>query len=201
MSVREILTVGHPLLRERSREVTADELASPAVQTLIDDLIDTMHQANGAGIAAPQIGELLRIATIEVNHNPRYPYKPPIPLTVVVNPVIDIVERWADESPDDVALVSLDGEGGVVAEQTAADLARDARRAARALLALGIKKGDPVFIMLPRVPAWYAAMLGVIRIGAIAMPGTNQLTSKDIAYRIRSADASVQPVARPLLMA
>ncbi len=117
----------------------------------------------------------------------RATYRPEVPDTY--NPVVDIVERWAQESPDDVALVSLDGEGAVVAEQTAADLARDARRAARALLALGIKKGDPVFIMLPRVPAWYAAMLGVIRIGAIAMPGTNQLTSKDIAYRIASADA------------
>jgi peptide deformylase len=77
------------LLRERSREVTREQLASPEVQQLIDDLIDTMHAANGAGIAAPQIGELLRIATIEVNDNPRYPYKPRIPLTVVVNPVIE----------------------------------------------------------------------------------------------------------------
>jgi acyl-coenzyme A synthetase/AMP-(fatty) acid ligase len=114
-------------------------------------------------------------------------YRPKVPETY--NPVIDIVERWALESPDDVALVSLDGEGEVVAEQTAADLALESRRAARALLDLGVSKGDRVFIMLPRVPAWYAAMLGVIRIGAIAMPGTNQLTSKDIAYRIRSADA------------
>ena len=92
MAVREILHVGHPLLRERSREVTRDELASPAVQQLIDDLIDTMHHANGAGIAAPQIGELLRIVTIEVNQNPRYPYKPRIPLTVVVNPVVEFLD-------------------------------------------------------------------------------------------------------------
>jgi acetyl-CoA synthetase len=117
----------------------------------------------------------------------RATYRPEVPDTY--NPVIDIVERWAAESPDDVALVSLDGAGEVVAEQTAADLARESRRAARALIDLGLKAGDPVFIMLPRVPAWYAAMLGVIRIGAIAMPGTNQLTPKDIAYRIRSADA------------
>lgn len=89
MTVREILHVGNPLLREVSREVTPDELASPEVQQLIDDLIDTMRHANGAGIAAPQIGELVRIATIEVNENPRYPYKPRIPLTVVVNPVVE----------------------------------------------------------------------------------------------------------------
>jgi peptide deformylase len=92
VTVREILHVGNPLLRERSREVTPEELASSAVQTLIDDLIDTMHAANGAGIAAPQVGELLRIATIEVTKNPRYPYKPPIPLTVVVNPVVEFLD-------------------------------------------------------------------------------------------------------------
>src|ERR1700750_2087019 len=92
----------------------------------------------------------------------RASYGPEVPETY--NPVIDIVERWAAESPDDLALVSLAGDGSVVAEQTAADLALESRRAARALLDLGVRKGDPVFIMLPRVPAWYAAMLGVIRI-------------------------------------
>ncbi len=93
MTVREILHVGNPLLRQPSREVTPDELAAPETQQLIDDLIDTMHDANGAGIAAPQVGELVRIATIEVTHNPRYPYKPPIPLTVVVNPVVAALDE------------------------------------------------------------------------------------------------------------
>jgi peptide deformylase len=92
VTVREILHVGNPLLRERSREVTREELATPAMQQLVDDLIDTMHAANGAGIAAPQVGELVRIATIEVTSNPRYPYKPPIPLTVVVNPVVEFLD-------------------------------------------------------------------------------------------------------------
>jgi len=89
VTVREILHVGNPRLRDRSRELTLDELRAPETQQLIDDLVDTMHAANGAGIAAPQVGELVRIATIEVTHNPRYPYKPPIPLTVVVNPTIE----------------------------------------------------------------------------------------------------------------
>ena len=105
------------------------------------------------------------------------------------NAVIDIVERWAAEAPDDLALLSLEGDGSTMAEHTASDLASDARRAARALLELGIRKGDPVFIMLPRMPAWYSAVLGAIRIGAIPMPGTNQLTARDISYRLRSADA------------
>ena len=92
MAVRDIVTVGHPVLRERAREVTLDELATPEVQQLIDDLIDTMHAANGAGIAANQVGVPLRITTIEVNQNPRYPYKPRIPLTVVVNPEIEFLD-------------------------------------------------------------------------------------------------------------
>jgi acyl-coenzyme A synthetase/AMP-(fatty) acid ligase len=107
------------------------------------------------------------------------------------NPAIDIVERWASEAPDDLALVSLGPTGETVAEHTTSALAADSRRAARALLELGVEPGDPVFIMLPRVPAWYAAMLGAMRIGAVAMPGPNQLTSRDISYRIRSADAVI----------
>jgi peptide deformylase len=89
VTVREILHVGNPLLRKVSQEVTRQELASLEMQQLIDDLIDTQRAANGAGIAAPQVGALVRIATVEVIENPRYPYKPRIPLTVVVNPVVE----------------------------------------------------------------------------------------------------------------
>jgi peptide deformylase len=92
MTVRPIVTVGHPVLRERARDLTLDELASAEVQAFIDDLVDTMRHANGAGLAANQVGEPIRIAAIEVNDNPRYPYKPRIPLTIVVNPVIEPVD-------------------------------------------------------------------------------------------------------------
>lgn len=105
------------------------------------------------------------------------------------NPVIDIVEAWAADAPDDLALLSLGPDGETIAEQSVTELARESRRAARALLDLGVSKGDAVFIMLPRGPEWYAAMLGVMRIGAVAMPGTNQLTARDIAYRVRVASA------------
>ena len=98
MSRREIVEVGHPVLRERAREVSAEELRSEEVQRLIDDMVETMRAADGAGLAATQVAETLRIAVVEVRPgNPRYPYKPPVPLTVVVNPVIepldDEVER------------------------------------------------------------------------------------------------------------
>ena len=92
MTVRPIVSLGDPVLRQAARDVTAEELASAEVQTLIDDLIDTMRAAHGAGLAAPQIGDDRRIAVIEVDHNPRYPYKPPIPLTVVVNAVLTPVD-------------------------------------------------------------------------------------------------------------
>ena len=92
MSVLEIATVGDPVLRERAREVTAEELRSPEVQRLIDDMIETKRAAAGAGIAANQVGETLRIAVVEVEAgNPRYPYKPAVPLTVLVNPVLEPV--------------------------------------------------------------------------------------------------------------
>ena len=88
MAIRKIAQIGHPVLRQRAREVTREELASPAMQQLIDDLIETMHDADGAGLAAIQIYEPIRIVAIEVRNNPRYPYKPPIPLTILVNPVL-----------------------------------------------------------------------------------------------------------------
>jgi acetyl-CoA synthetase len=114
-----------------------------------------------------------------------------VPVPDRFNPVVDIVERWADEAPGDLALVSLGPAGDSVAEHTTAMLAERARRVARALSAQGVRAGDRVFIMLPREPAWYEAMLGAIRIGAVVMPGTNQLTSRDIAYRITAAGATV----------
>ncbi|HTP20732.1 MAG TPA: AMP-binding protein [Solirubrobacteraceae bacterium] len=106
------------------------------------------------------------------------------------NAVLDIVDAWASEDPDALAVLSVDAVGEVVAEQSAADLARASREAARVLLDLGVGKGDHVFVMLPRVPEWYAALLGAIRIGAIPMPGPNLLTAKDIAYRFAQTGAT-----------
>jgi len=88
MTVLPIATVGNPGLRIRAAEVTRGELASADVQTFIDDLIETMRHANGAGLAATQVLRHQRICAVEVANNPRYPYKPPIPLTILVNPVL-----------------------------------------------------------------------------------------------------------------
>jgi peptide deformylase len=89
VTICTVATAGHPILREWAQPVDPDELDDPGMQAFIDDLIDTMRYYQGAGLAAPQIMESLRIAAIEVNANPRYPYKPDIPLAVLVNPEIE----------------------------------------------------------------------------------------------------------------
>lgn len=98
MAIREILQIGHPVLAARADEVDIDKIGSEEVQGCIDDMIDTMRDANGAGIAANQIGVSKRIFTIEIGSNPRYPYKPPVPLTVVINPQIRFLSDLTFES-------------------------------------------------------------------------------------------------------
>ena len=89
MTVRLVATVGHPVLREWAMPVDPAALDTPETQALIDDLIETMRYYQGAGLAAPQIMVPMRMASIEVHANPRYPYKPDIPLTVLINPEIE----------------------------------------------------------------------------------------------------------------
>lgn len=98
MAIRKIAQLGEPVLRRVAAEVRLEELATPLVQRLIDDLIETMRDADGAGLAAPQVYESVRIAVIEVKDNPRYPGVGPIPLTVLVNPVLKRAPLGGDDS-------------------------------------------------------------------------------------------------------
>jgi peptide deformylase len=110
MPLRKIATIGHPILRQPARPVTLDELHTPAFQRLIDDLIETMRDANGAGLAAPQIHEPVSLCAIEVNKNPRYPYKPTIPLTILVNPeVLPTTEETFDNYEGCLSVPNLRG--------------------------------------------------------------------------------------------
>ena len=89
MALLKIAQIGEPVLRVPAQELARDEIKSPNIQTLIDDMIETMRDANGAGIAANQVYRPVRICVIETRgNNPRYPYKPAIPLTVMINPRI-----------------------------------------------------------------------------------------------------------------
>jgi peptide deformylase len=107
--VRPILAIGHPTLRVRADEIDDVAIQSAEVQNLVDDLIDTMRDANGAGIAANQIGETRRVTIIEVKDNPRYPYKPEIPLTIAINPAIEFLDDEMVENNEGCLSVPLRG--------------------------------------------------------------------------------------------
>ncbi|HTA89427.1 MAG TPA: peptide deformylase [Polyangiaceae bacterium] len=88
MAIRKIAQLGEPVLRRKADPIEPRELGSERIQTLIDDMIETMHDADGAGLAAPQVYESLQLCVIEVDKNPRYPQFEAIPLTVLINPVV-----------------------------------------------------------------------------------------------------------------
>jgi peptide deformylase len=94
MSILKVSRLGHPVLRMESQQISREILATPAIQKLIDDMVETMVEYYGVGLAAPQVHESLAIAVIE-SHGPRGD----IPLTVLVNPDVtvldeELIEDW-----------------------------------------------------------------------------------------------------------
>lgn len=97
MTVREILKMGDPRLLRQADPV--ERFGTPELQALIEDMFDTMHAANGAGLAAPQIGVNLQVVIFGFERNNRYPDAPAVPETVLINPILkplsnDIEEGW-----------------------------------------------------------------------------------------------------------
>jgi peptide deformylase len=88
MAILKVARLGHPVLRQQARPVPVGDIRSADVQRLIDDMVETMREYDGAGLAANQVHALWQVAVIEVQKNPRYPEAPEIPLTVVINPVV-----------------------------------------------------------------------------------------------------------------
>ena len=86
MPVREILKMGDPRLLRVAKPV--EQFDTPAMRELVADMFETMKHANGAGLAAPQIGVDLQLVIYGYDDNPRYPDAPPVPRTVLINPVI-----------------------------------------------------------------------------------------------------------------
>lgn len=102
----------------------------------------------------------------------------------------DVMERWARERPQSLALWCVDPEAPAgPAEQTFTfrELAGQLRRAASFFHTLGLRRGDRVLVVLPRVSQWWIAMLGLIKLGVVPIPGTPLLTAPDIRYRMRAA--------------
>jgi peptide deformylase len=99
MSLLKVARMGHPVLRSRAREIDRAELKYPSMQKLIDDMIDTMHEYHGVGLAAPQVHEGLRIFVAAIAPQNEEPLAPGDEPMVFVNPVItlvgnDVVEDW-----------------------------------------------------------------------------------------------------------
>ncbi len=97
MAILKVARLGHPVLRQRALPVEPERIRTPEMQRFIDDMIETMREYDGAGLAANQVHTLAQVAVIEVLANPRYPEAPEIPLTVVINPVVTpLVEEQED---------------------------------------------------------------------------------------------------------
>lgn len=97
MSILKVARLGHPILRQVTVNLSKPELSSAAVQQLIDDMVETMKEYDGVGLAADQVHVSKQIAVYEVADNPRYPGKPHIPLTVLINPRITPVSEEMEE--------------------------------------------------------------------------------------------------------
>jgi peptide deformylase len=97
MAILKVARLGHPILRKPAEPVPPEGIAAPAVQQLIDDMIETMVEYDGAGLAAPQVHVPRQIVVFEVEGNPRYPEAESIPLTVLINPKITPTTSQVEE--------------------------------------------------------------------------------------------------------
>lgn len=110
MAIRKIAQLGEPVLRAPARRLAPEEIDTPALRALIADMVETMRDADGAGLAAPQVYEPLQLCVIELANNPRYPSLEPIPLTTLINPVLTpLVSSPGGELPDGEAMFVYEG--------------------------------------------------------------------------------------------
>lgn len=98
MAILKVARLGHPVIRTPAQAVPKETIASPAMQRVIDDMIETMREYEGVGLAAPQVHLSKQIVAIEVQANRRYPGEGPIPLTVLINPrILNASKRQLDD--------------------------------------------------------------------------------------------------------
>src|SRR4029453_10793112 len=98
MAILKVARLGNPVLRKIAAPLTPREIQSPSFQKFIDDMVETMKEYDGVGLAADQVHESKQLAGLEGAENPRYPDKPNVPLTVRINPKIS---RLTDEMEED----------------------------------------------------------------------------------------------------
>jgi peptide deformylase len=95
--ILKVARLGHPVIRARAQQVDPAKIAAPEFQRLLDDMVETMREYSGVGLAAPQVHLGLQLAVLEVENHPRYPEMPSVPLTYLINPTVTIL----DSSPLD----------------------------------------------------------------------------------------------------
>ena len=88
MAILKVARLGHPVIRTAAEAVPKETIASPEMQRFLDDMVETMREYDGVGLAAPQVHVSKQVAVIEVQKNRRYPGEGPVPLTVLINPKI-----------------------------------------------------------------------------------------------------------------
>jgi peptide deformylase len=94
MAIRKIARLGHPVLRQKARDVTREEISSPEMRRLLKDMIETMHEYGGVGLAAPQVHEPVRLAIIEYDaDNGRYETANGQPLLVIFNARVKVLDQ------------------------------------------------------------------------------------------------------------
>jgi peptide deformylase len=93
MAILKVARLGHPVLRRVADPIPVEVIARPQFQQFIDDMIETMHEYDGVGLAAPQVHVSQQVAVLEVEKHPRYPDMPPVPLTVLINPRVTIISQ------------------------------------------------------------------------------------------------------------
>ena len=104
---------------------------------------------------------------------------------------LDVVDGWARREPDKLALLAVDEDGDSPRRFTFSEISAASNRFANVLKKLGLGKGDRVVMMLPRIPEWYVATVGMIKLGVIPIPTTVQSTAKDIEYRVNQSGAAM----------
>ena len=114
MPVRDVLRMGHPVLRERAKPVEGFD--TPELHALVEDMKETMAALDGAGLAAPQIGVSKRVVIFGVQQNPRYPDAEEVPFTILVNPKLTMLTRDVEEGWE--GCLSVPGMRGVVPRYT-----------------------------------------------------------------------------------
>lgn len=98
MSILKVARLGHPVLRKVAEPVSEKELRSDITRQFVTDMVETMKEYDGVGLAADQVHVSKQIAVLEVADNPRYPGKPLVPLTVLINPIITpLTEEFEDD--------------------------------------------------------------------------------------------------------